>query len=63
MTPTSQIAVTMIHCTRTGQTVAEWIAECAAVKARRAAVERQTARDWAHINALIARAAAEDAAR
>ena len=44
------------------QTEAEWIVEVAAVKARRAAVEARTARDWAHINALIALAAAEDAA-
>jgi len=44
------------------ETVSEWIAERTAVKARRAAVERQTAADWAHLNALIARAAAESAA-
>jgi hypothetical protein len=44
------------------QTETEWLAEVAAAKARRAAVERRTAADWAHINALIARAAAEDAA-
>ena len=44
------------------ETVSEWIAERTEVKARRAAVERQTAADWAHLNALIARAAAESAA-
>ncbi len=44
------------------ETVAEWIEERRSVKARWAATERQTAADWAIINALIARAALEDAA-
>ena len=45
----------------TNETVAEWIAERTAVKARHAATERKVAADWVFINALIARAAAEDA--
>lgn len=54
--------LTTIYCSKSRQTVEEWIAERAGSKARAEARERHRVATWAHINHLIELAAAEDAA-